>query len=301
MDVQLQPPRLLYVDDDPITRRIIETLSKQSGWEYDVVTDGHTALARLSEHTYDVIITDLVMPGINGVELVRNLRSSSAAHEIIIVTERASTDEVIGFLREGASDFIQKPLDRDTLENAVKRALSGVREKAVDKEVYGGIVNERTFYRFRTDNLAKIKMPLHVAERLYEAGRIDLGEKLRLVLAFQEALTNSIEHGNLELLSEWKDEVDDRGLDKYSLVKRERLKDESYAARELTVLIEVADNKLRIVITDQGQGFEPPDDFKQGNVCSLKSHGRGLGIIQSCMNEIRYHDGGRTIEMIKFL
>ena len=129
---------------------------------------------------------------------------------------------------------------------------------------------------------------------------IDSKKKLWIELAFQEALANSLEHGNLELESKWREVIDETGIDRFSKLKAERLKVSPYCDRLIKVRMEFAPGRLQIQITDQGPGFDPkstptlPED-------QLLSSGRGRALIESTMTEVRYEDGGRTIVMIKLL
>ncbi|MCI5064840.1 ATP-binding protein [bacterium] len=126
---------------------------------------------------------------------------------------------------------------------------------------------------------------------------------LQIELAFQEALFNAHEHGNLELRSSWREEIDEQGRDKYSKIKEQRLKDPHYAKRQLEISLQLADNILRIEIRDQGSGFSYDSYMKGGESLEgdevVQVHGRGIKLMNLVMSSVEYSDGGRCVSLSK--
>lgn len=300
MNTNPVPPRVLYAEDDENTRELFKLFFSQVGWQFEVVTDGTSALKSVAEHTFDVVITDLRMPGLDGLELLRHIRHNNPAQAVIVVTASGSMNDLLNLMREGATDIIQKPVDFDTLQKSVTRVLSRVRQHDVEHGSYKYIASEHITMMFTSKELSELKLPLTVAERLLQAGRIDLNLKLRLDLAFQEALTNSLEHGNLELESAWKEIVDEAGIDHYSVVKRQRLADPVFAGRLLTVRVEYSSSQINIKIEDQGRGWGKRR-AKRSREELPECHGRGLSIIYATMDKVRYSKNGRCLTMVKHL
>ena len=109
--------RILIVDDDPVSCRILEEAMKAMAHEVHVVQDGAAAWERLTSESFDVLITDWVMPGVDGVELCRRVRArvGSAFLYVMLVTDRSSTEDVVAGIMAGANDFMSKPCDRAEL------------------------------------------------------------------------------------------------------------------------------------------------------------------------------------------
>lgn len=165
-------------------------------------------------------------------------------------------------------------------------------------DVFPYIASQRTIIRITSAELSRLRLPLAIVDDLHRSGKIDQSTRLKLDLAFQEALTNSLEHGNLELRSEWKEAVREDGTDSYSVRKSERLKDPKYANRWIHLEIDYNGEDLSILIRDQGQGF----NLRQVEEALRRhdqSHGRGLALIQSAMDEVSYTENGTVVRMIK--
>jgi anti-sigma regulatory factor (Ser/Thr protein kinase) len=157
----------------------------------------------------------------------------------------------------------------------------------------------RAQHIYRSDEIAGTRVDLALVDDLVSQGVVDGRARKQIELAFQEALSNSLEHGNLELDSAWREETDSRGVDRYSLTRAERLRDPRFGARKVTVVVECGAEFLEIRIGDEGPGFVPkPRKFSPGDTqCS----GRGLALIEECLDEVRYERGGREVVMRKKL
>lgn len=156
---------------------------------------------------------------------------------------------------------------------------------------------ETRVYELSAEQLAREGFRLDLIHELFVRGVIDETTRLKLELALQEAVTNSFEHGNLELVSAWKEEFDGTGVDRYSSVKRERLLDTEYARRRVYVSALYQPGCLVISVRDEGQGFSPAPAAAVHE--ELLPHGRGLRMISSSVDEVRFNDGGREIVLVK--
>jgi two-component system response regulator HydG len=115
--------RILVVDDEPSARSGLEKLLRQDGYEVDAASEGPIALALASERPPDVVVTDLKMPKMDGVELLRKLREQDPDLPVIVVTAFGDVASAVGAMRAGAEDYLTKPVDFDALALAIERAL----------------------------------------------------------------------------------------------------------------------------------------------------------------------------------
>ena len=115
--------RILIVDDEETTRELFAELLQR--WDYDVdqTADGHEALKIAAETHPDVIISDLVMPKLDGLALVRALREEQPDTPVVIITGKGTIDAAVEAVREGVFDFVEKPLDPARLKIILQRAL----------------------------------------------------------------------------------------------------------------------------------------------------------------------------------
>ena len=125
--------RILVVDDEAETREVFSELLMH--WGYDVLqtSDGHEALKIASERRPDVIVTDLVMPKLDGLQLMRAIREEQPETPVVIITGRGTIDAAVEAIREGVFDFVEKPLEPARLRVILQRALE---KKQTQHEVH---------------------------------------------------------------------------------------------------------------------------------------------------------------------
>src|SRR5262245_51997349 len=114
--------RVLIVDDEPDSRSALGLLL--SGWGYEVLEagDGQGALDRAIQHRPAVIITDLVMPGMDGLGLLEALRAELPASSVILLTGHGTVETAVSAMKEGAYDYLTKPVDLRRLRALVAKA-----------------------------------------------------------------------------------------------------------------------------------------------------------------------------------
>jgi len=115
--------RILIVDDEESTRELFAELLQRWGYDVDQTADGHGALKIAAESHPDVIISDLVMPKLDGLALVRALREEQPDTPVVIITGKGTIDAAVEAVREGVFDFVEKPLDPARLKVILQRAL----------------------------------------------------------------------------------------------------------------------------------------------------------------------------------
>ncbi len=123
-------PRILLAEDDEIMRISIYDRLKKYGWQVDEAEDGLKAMALYEKNQYHLIISDIRMPGLDGLTLLHNVRKQNPDTDIIIMTAYGSIDDAINCLRQGATDYILKPFDLDDLIIRVTRLFNHQAVKA---------------------------------------------------------------------------------------------------------------------------------------------------------------------------
>jgi len=123
--------KLLLVEDETTLRESLSRVFVRDGYEVDVSQDAESALKMLEERTYDLIITDIILPGITGIELLKKCREQNAEQLLIVMTAFASIETAVEALRGGAHDYIIKPVIHEEIKRIVRNAL---RERALRAE-----------------------------------------------------------------------------------------------------------------------------------------------------------------------
>jgi DNA-binding NtrC family response regulator len=129
-------PRILIAEDEEKMRRVLEIMLTQDGYRIDTAEDGIKALSLCEKKSYDLVITDLKMPEMDGLALMRRLRRVSPEVPVIVVTAFGSVQTAVEAMKEGAFDYITKPFDREEIRVLVSKALS-----------YGDLRKENSYLR----------------------------------------------------------------------------------------------------------------------------------------------------------
>ena len=101
--------RLLIVEDEPLLRITMADALRKEGWTVDVAEDGVKGAALFEQHLHDTVLSDLVMPKLGGMELLKRIKALQPETTVVIITAHGTVDRAVEAMREGASDFITKP------------------------------------------------------------------------------------------------------------------------------------------------------------------------------------------------
>jgi DNA-binding NtrC family response regulator len=115
-------PRILIVDDDPGQRSLLDSFLRSQGFDTVVAASGEQALQLLREQQFGMMISDVRMPGLSGLETLRRARQENAVLPVLLVTAYADIREAVGAMRDGALNYLAKPIDLDELLATVRQA-----------------------------------------------------------------------------------------------------------------------------------------------------------------------------------
>ena len=291
------PLRLLVVDDSVFEHQVIANLlRKVDGLILQTAASGVEGLAAVEASPPDAILTDLVMPDMDGLELVRRVRDRHPTIPIILMTAFGGEDVAMQALRAGAADYIpKKDLKRDLA--AVARQLANA--FAVDRRraaLLRCVERRDSTFEIGNDPLLIDSLIQMLHEEIVDLGVADPPTLIRLRVALREALVNALYHGNLEVDSELRQE-DERNFFDLADLRRSR---DPHQSRQIQVRAQVDRRSASFTITDEGPGFDTaiidrpvdPEDL-------LRVGGRGLLIIRTFMDEVRFNEKGNSITMIK--
>ncbi|MBF0232076.1 MAG: response regulator [Desulfamplus sp.] len=117
-------PKILIVDDEERFCITLQKILRGRDLEVDTAKSGMEALQEIKQKTYDVVVLDVKMPGLSGIETLKEIKKINVGIEVILLTGHASVDSGIDGMRLGAYDYIMKPCDTDTLMDAVNSAYA---------------------------------------------------------------------------------------------------------------------------------------------------------------------------------
>ena len=125
---------ILVVDDEPNMRTaLFEALTRQ-GHAVDLAENGEEALDKFKANPFDLVITDVRMPRVDGLEVLREIKKSSAQTPVVVVSGYGTVESAVEAMREGAFDYIMKPFSLDLIEQTVSRALQSANRHAKNRD-----------------------------------------------------------------------------------------------------------------------------------------------------------------------
>jgi CheY-like chemotaxis protein/anti-sigma regulatory factor (Ser/Thr protein kinase) len=288
-------PRILVVDDLLADRRLAGgLLSKDESIEVYYASDGVDALDKIEEHMPDLVITDLQMPEMNGLELVQRVREEHPLIPTILMTAKGSEEFAVQALEKGAASYVpKKHLAADLLET-VRRVLA----TSTEDRSFTRLMNRLSEIRFVLENDLSMLSALvsHLRHHVQHRRICNDADSIRVATSLDEALLNAYYHGNLEVDSALKNE----SHEKFHELAKSRLREQPYSERRITVIARYSPVEAVFVIRDEGPGFnssvlpDPTDpEFLE------KPSGRGLLLMRSFMDEVTFNDSGNEVTLVK--
>jgi DNA-binding NtrC family response regulator len=116
--------QILVLDDEPIVGKRLKTALEKSGYAVEVFEDSRAALKRLDEREFDIIVTDVRMEEVDGIQVLEHVLERSARTKVIVITGYATVEVAREALAKGAFDFIAKPFKPDDLRQVITRAAA---------------------------------------------------------------------------------------------------------------------------------------------------------------------------------
>jgi CheY-like chemotaxis protein len=274
--------RILVVDDDPEIHLLLKSILTETGWNIDSAYDGLEGLARLEKASYDLVLTDVRMPGLDGLELLQRISKEHPRTRVVVMTAENTPETLVRAIRDKAFTYFSKPFSTSAVIDMVGRALQ---TPLVEDEI--------EVLSARPDWIAlRLRCTLEIADRLTQFFRelkVELSEQDqgRIGTAFRELLMNAVEHGG-------RSDPDQK--------------------------VEVAYIKLSqamfYYIRDPGKGFSfenlphaavsssPDDPFRHVGVreeAGMRPGGFGIFLTRKLADEVLYNEKGNEVLLVKYL
>ncbi|MGI9494999.1 MAG: response regulator [Mariniblastus sp.] len=280
---------LLIVDDTDVDLMLMEGLLSAPGFTIVTAGDGFQALEKISEWSIDLILTDLQMPRMDGLELVREVRKKYPDIPVILTTGKGSEDIAEEALLAGASTYIPKSKLSGMLESTVKEVLDLLSTGSASDGLFDQSFGSRFQFELKPDSSLIPKLVSLCQQMLHTFTPLDRIDRLRIAIAVDQAVQNSYYRGNLEIPADHK--IDLRDLSTIELIE-ERLADEKYSSRLVSVRFDINHRRFSIRIEDDGPGF---DSSSAGSWDEPAS--RGTVLMHSFMDTVKYNQKGNVVKM----
>ncbi len=159
---------ILVVDDEEIMRSFLQDVLAGEGYQVDVAPTGEEAVNKASRKKYDLVITDIKMPGIDGMGVLSQVKELSPTTEVVVMTGYASLESAVESMKKGAADYITKPFNIDQIRIVVAKTLERrkLKQKAEDEEFYKhlsrtdgltDLYNQRFFHQLLESEISRAK------------------------------------------------------------------------------------------------------------------------------------------------
>jgi CheY-like chemotaxis protein/anti-sigma regulatory factor (Ser/Thr protein kinase) len=288
---------VLVVDDSAGDRRLVgELLGAHGDLSVAFAVDGAEALAKIERQLPDLVVTDLVMPQMDGLELVSALRSRYPLVPAILITSRGSEEIAVRALRQGAASYVPKRLLAGELLATVHGVLAVSSRERSQARLMRCLTKSHCTFTLENDCSLFGPLVAYLQDAVAYMGVCDQADRTRIGVALEEALANALYHGNLRLGSELREE-DSRAY--YALAEQHR-RQEPYQYRHIHVTARLTRRQATIVVRDEGAGFDPatlPDPSQPANL--EKVSGRGVLLMRTFMDEVVYNELGNAVTLIK--
>ncbi len=288
---------ILVVDDSPTQLRQLQMVLEKEGYQVKSAVDGKQAYEAILADPPVLVVTDLQMPGMNGLELVAAVSEGSPSIPVILTTSQGSEEIAAEALQKGASSYVPK---RDMMSNlvpTVRQVLSVIEAAQSVRAIAKFTVASSIELRLGNDESLVPKVIARLEQPLVELELFDEGDRMQIAMALDESLINAMVHGNLEVSSELRQTDDGKP---YVEMIEKRKAQSPYQDRKVHVRLHATPTEATFLVRDEGPGFDRSilcDPTDPENL--EKAGGRGLLLINAFMDVVEHNDLGNEITMIK--
>jgi len=286
-------PTVLVVDDTAVDRKLAGgLLEKSPNLSVTYAENGNDALASIGNETPDLVLTDLQMPDIDGLELMTSIAKSNPEIPVVLMTAHGSEVVAAQALANGAASYVPKSELAENLVPTVTHILS----MSVSDQRFSRLIqcSTKTEFEFDLDTDPELVEPLvEMIQQVVSSMNIcDATGRIRIGVALENALENAMVRGNLEIpKSDFEQEL--------SLIAARRT-ETPYTDRKVFVSASINRQGLKVVVRDNGPGFNIDDTPKPGDPAAFRNGGgRGLVLMRNFMDECNFNRQGNEVTMIK--
>lgn len=288
---------VLVVDDSAIDRRLASGLLEKEGrFQILMATNGKDALLALKQQPIDLVLTDMQMDEMDGLELVEAVRADYPLTPVILMTALGSEEIAVKALEKGAASYVAKRRLQQDLMEIVQQVIDNSDENRTQSRLMHRLARNEFSFVLNNDLSLVHSLVKYLQHTLRCVRLADEVDRLRVGIAVEEALLNALYHGNLEVSSELKE----RDPNLFEETARQRCLEEPYRHRRIFVDAVVSRERAKFSIRDEGPGFDPaklPDPCDPENL--EKPSGRGILLMRSFMDEISFNEKGNQVTLVK--
>lgn len=297
---------ILLVEDSPTQAMQLKLQLESGGHSVTSCDDGMPALELLSAGTFELVITDLELPVLNGLQLIKKMKADFPQIPAVLITGQGSERLAAEALKVGATAYVPKAMVDDLLLGTVEDVVGVMRSDLRYSELIDCTVENRLVFELPNKPellITAIDLTTQLAAGMQLLSGLD---RYRVSQALQHAAANALFRGNLELPRDQfpAASVSEIDLDTLPAIVRERLSSKPYANRKIHYDARLTRDYVRVVIKDEGHGFdvrsvEAKQQEHDGAAAFSGQVGRGLTCIHRFMDKVSFNPPGNEITMVK--
>ena len=199
---------VLVVDDAAADRQLAGGLLKaRTDWTVMYATDGHDAMRQIELHVPDIVLTDLQMPHMNGLELVAAMKTAYPLIPVVLMTAKGSEEIAVKSTRSRAASYVPKRQLAHEMQEIVSRVLTASREERNYFRLMHRLQRDESCFELENDLSLITSVVSFLKQVITQMRFCDEPDRLRIGVALEEALLNAYYHGNLEVSSELRKQI----------------------------------------------------------------------------------------------
>ncbi len=288
-------PRVLVVDDQQALRTLLGRLLEREGFDPVEAEDGAQAVELYKTEAPLVVVSDIMMPRMDGLTLLNEIRRIDRNATVILMTGQGNEDVLLKALRGGASNFFRKPFNvrelideiRKVVEFRLEAARSTLFSPLLVEEMKSFVVPRADSAFFPIINQITLQLPCLLPEE----------DILNLKIGIEEIITNAIEHGNLGISYEEKSEAIQEG--KLAELIAARARESDALGRKVHITSHLTPELFEITVRDDGTGFDWRSLPAVAAENLLAFNGRGIFLTKIYFDEVIYNDSGTEVTLRK--
>jgi len=288
--------KVLVVEDDYSSRELLRICIEKEGYQCQTANDGVDGFNLFKKFNPDLIISDVRMPHMNGIELLESIRKISKDVIIVFITGHGNEELALQALQLGANNYLKKPVDITEIKTITNRYYDVIKSKALQSNIVDLIRHREMEIEIDSDMNLVQSLANYLSEKT--GNFFDSKEKMRIELGLNELLINAIEHGNWEISYDEKNQalLDDRIGALYK-AKREH---PDNIQKKVLVKYKQSEKFCEWIITDSGKGFDWKLIPNPSNAQLTRINGRGILLSKLQFDEFEYMGKGNIVRIKKY-
>ncbi len=298
-------PNILLVEDSPTQAMQLKLLLESGSHKVTSCDDGVPALELLASGTCELVITDLELPVMNGLDLIRKMKADFPQVPAVLITGHGSERLAAEALKVGATAYVPKSMVDELLLGTVEDVLGVMRTDLRYAELIDCTVENRLVFDLPSKPELLIAAIDLVTQMAAGMELLSVMDRYRVSQAMQQAASNALYRGNLEL--SWKQlpqsSISETHTDTLPPIVQERMKSAPYKNRRIHFDARLMRDLIRIVIKDDGPGFNlklfEARHHSTDGAAFTGDCGRGFALIDRFMDKVSFNAPGNEITMVK--